>query len=227
MPKPQRKPEEIEAVKEQILDQALELIAESGYKGFSMRKLSARLGIAAKTIYNYYVNKDEIYLVILTRGFESLYETCRTAARSRRDPLDRIAAMSRAFLDFGIHQPNLYNLMFTWHVPKFKDYLGTPMEPAAQVELETALKLSGLFIETVKACTDGSAPLSDEDARFLMIRFWTQGHGYVAGLNNTLLDYLHETPLSLKDRMVEAMMQNMKSELGKNAITKNTARSSV
>ncbi len=126
--------------------------------------------------------------------------------------------MSRAFVDFGIEHANLYNLMFTWHVPKFKDYLGTPMEGAAQVELETALKLSELFIDAIKACGQGSAPLSDEDARFLMIQIWVQGHGYVAGLNNTLLDYMHEAPLTIKDRLVESMMQNIRSALKANFI---------
>mgnify|MGYP006308735257 CR=1 FL=1 len=69
MPKVQRKPEEIEAIRAEILDQALELIAAAGYKGFSMRKRGTRLGIAAKTIDNHFHNKDEIYLAI--RGFEA------------------------------------------------------------------------------------------------------------------------------------------------------------
>lgn len=53
MPKPKRTPEEIEAVKNEILAHAIQLLIQEGYRGFSMRKLAARLEIAAKTIYNY------------------------------------------------------------------------------------------------------------------------------------------------------------------------------
>ena len=86
MPRPQRKPEEVEAFKEEILAQALHLIVRHGFDGFSMRKLAARLGIAAKTIYNYFNNKDELYLVILTRGFEDLHRQCRKAFDANDEP---------------------------------------------------------------------------------------------------------------------------------------------
>ncbi len=212
MPKAQRSTEEIEAVKEQMLDHALELIADGGYKGFTMRKLSARLGIAAKTIYNYYRNKDEIYLVILTRGFARLHDKCVSAGRSGQHPIDRVAAISRAFVDFGLEQSNLYNLMFTWHVPKFNDYVGTPMEPVARVELDAALKVSTLFVEAIKDCA-GATPMSDGQVRFFMIQLWTQGHGYIAGINNHLLDYMHEAPRELKDQLVDSMMKHFRSDL--------------
>ena len=212
MPKPKRTPEEIEAIKEGMLEHATDLICDQGYKGFSMRKLAARLGIAAKTIYNYYHNKDEIYLAILTKGFERLYDSLLAAQQSHPEPLDQLRAMTRAYLDFGLENSNLYSLMFTWVVPKYKDYVGTEMEPIAQVELETALKPPILFIETIKACaacSEAGTPLSDEEARIIMIQFWTQAHGYVAGINNTLMDYMHEDPLSLKERMLDTIMANL------------------
>ncbi|MCF8035416.1 MAG: TetR/AcrR family transcriptional regulator [Desulfobacteraceae bacterium] len=211
MPKVQRKPEEIDAIRAEILDQALELIAEAGYKGFSMRKLGTRLGIAAKTIYNYFHNKDEIYLSILTRGFEALYAQCAAANGNHPDPTGKIAAMCRKYVDFGLEHANLYNLMFTWHVPKFRDYVGTEMEPAARLELETGLKVSRLFIDTIRAYPGGGQTVPEDDARFLMIQFWSQAHGYIAGINNTLLDYMHETPLAIKNRLIDSMLDNFRA----------------
>lgn len=214
MPPSQRKPEEIEKIREEMLNHALDLIAASGYKGFSMRKLATRLGIAAKTIYNYFYSKDEIYLSILTRGFETLHERCAAAHAAHRDPMKKIAAMCREYVDFGLDHANLYNLMFTWHVPKFRDYIGTGMEPAAQLELDSALKVSRLFIDTISICANGSASVTEDEARFLMIQLWSQAHGYIAGINNTLLDYMHETPLALKERLIENMLANFLATAG-------------
>ncbi len=47
-----------------------------------------------------------------------------------------------------------------------------------------------------------------------MIQFWSQAHGYIAGVNNTLLDYMHETPLALKDRLIENMLANFCAAAG-------------
>ncbi len=216
MPKAQRKPEEIEAIREAILDHAIDLIAEAGYKGFSMRKLGTRLGIAAKTIYNYFHSKDEIYLSILTRGFEALHAQCAATAAAHRDPMDKIEAMCRCFVDFGLAHANLYNLMFTWHVPKFRDYLGTDMEPAARLEMETALSLSQLFIDALRACGNGGKPMPEENARFLMIQIWCQAHGYIAGINNTLLDYMHKNPIVLKDRLIAKLVESVQAGVENN-----------
>jgi hypothetical protein len=119
--------------------------------------------------------------------------------------------MGREYLVFGLEQANLYNLMFTWHVPKFKDYVGTPMEPAARVELETALKVSEIFIQAIRLTANGES-LSEDAARFHMIWMWSQMHGFVAGVNNTLLDYMHENPLNLKEKMLDQVFDRF-SEL--------------
>jgi AcrR family transcriptional regulator len=208
MPRVQRKAEEIAAVKDQIQAEAMALIVEQGFRGLSMRRLATRLGIAAKTIYNYYRNKDELYLVILTRGFEELHAELLSAYQSQEEPLERLTAMARAYLEFGLERSHLYNLMFTWHVPKFKDYLGTSMQGAAQLELEAGLKNLSLLVKVIKECADPTDPVSEEEARYFLIQLWSQMHGYVAGINNTLLEYMHEAPLSLKERLLDDLITN-------------------
>ncbi len=202
MPRPKRSFAEIEIIKEKILEEALNLMNNHGFDGFSMRKLGTRLGVSAKTIYNYYQNKDELYLSILTRGFEQLYDRCQKVFSNHQNPMERLKAMGGQYLSFGLEHANIYNLMFTWHVPKFKDYVGTPMEPVAQFELETALKVSKIFMQAIKEAA-GNDAMSEDTARFHMICAWSQLHGFIAGINNTLLDYMHGNPVTLKERILD------------------------
>ena len=202
MPRPKRSFAQIEAIKEQIIEEALNLMTCHGFDGFSMRKLGSRLGVSAKTIYNYYQNKDELYLVILTRGFEQLFNRFNNAYNTHRDPIKRLKNMGSEYMAFGLEHSNLYNLMFTWHVPKFKDYVGTPMEPVAQSELETALKIADVFMRAIIEASD-QEKMSENTARFHMIWMWSQMHGFIAGINNTLLDYMHENPMALKERILD------------------------
>ncbi len=213
MPKAARSLEEVEAFKENILAHAVELIATSGFDGFSMRKLSSRLGIAAKTIYNYYTNKDELYLAILTKDFSRLHGLCEESARSYEDPMDRVEAMVLAFFSFGIREPNAYNLMFTWHVPKYNEYVGTDMETTARVELDAAMGLVDLFMKAILDCAKPGHPMAEKDVRFILVCFLTQLHGFIASYNNTLLNYVHEDPLSLMDRMTGSIRDQFSREL--------------
>ena len=213
MPKPQRSPKEIEAVREEILGHALDLIVQDGFSSFSMRKLAARLGIAAKTIYNYYRNQDELYLCILTKGFEQLYTAFDRAVRTSPDPSVQLEAAIRAYVAFGLDNPHIYNLMFTWHVPKYNDYVGTPMEKAAYRELTAALKCSDLFMRVIDACLGNNPGVTEDVLRFEMIQIWSPMHGYISGVNNTLLDYMHETPRALKERAIMRLVANTKHAL--------------
>ena len=132
--------EEIDAFKSKILHTTLQLISKDGYEGFSIRKLGPILGIAPKTVYNYFKSKDEIYLHILTEGFEHLFQNLSSSTQSLNKPFEQLQALARAYVRFGFDYPNYYDLMFTWHVPKFNDFVGTDLEQLAYKELETALK---------------------------------------------------------------------------------------
>lgn len=208
-----RSPDEIEAFREEIMSHALDLIVRCGYDGFSMRKLAGRLGIAAKTIYNYFHNKDEIYLCLLIKGFEQLYADFESAITNYKDPLKRLSSTIRAYVDFGLENDNIYNLMFTWHVPKYNDYIGTPMEQVAHTELTTALKCADFFMDRIRACLEDDPAVNEDDIRTEMIQIWSHMHGYIAGINNTLLNYMHEKPMLLKNRVIDRIVKHSLSDL--------------
>lgn len=210
MPRPAQSSQEKATAKKKILKKAVELINAEGFENFNMRRLGDHLGIAAKTIYNYYHNKDELYLTILAHGFRNLYERCRKACHGREDPLERLEAMGRAYVEFGLTRSHYYNLMFTWNVPKYDDYANTPFEALARVELNASLRLYELFVNAVQSL---APDMSDADARFYVIWFWSLAHGYLSGCNNRLLYYMHPDPLLLKERILGMLMDHIHNEI--------------
>ncbi len=151
MPKAQRTAKEIEAAKAEILQATVKLIVDIGYDDFSMRKLARTLGMTATTIYNYYTNKDDLYLHLLIRGFDALTARLAETRRQQATPELQLSAMIRAYTDFGLEQANFYNLMYSWHVPKYNDYVGTPIQQVADLQLEAAMKVPATFFETIRA----------------------------------------------------------------------------
>jgi len=213
MPKAQRSPEEVEAVRQEIMEHALTIIVSDGFDGLSMRKLAGRLDITAKTIYNYFHNKDEIYLHLLIRGFKDLLACLEKSVKVDMAPIDQLRSAVRAYIEFGLAESNIYSLMFTWNVPKYNDYIGSPMEAVAAEELATALKCADFFYVCLAACTGEDLEPQQKELRRLLVPIWSQMHGYVAGINNNLLVYLDENPLSQKNRIIDQIIASSQLEI--------------
>ena len=50
-----------------ILDEALIMFAENGYKGTNLRDLASRLGLSKSALYKHYVSKEDIWNALLDR----------------------------------------------------------------------------------------------------------------------------------------------------------------
>ena len=203
MPKAARSPEEVEAVRQKILEEALDLITKHGYEGFTMRKLGKRMGVTAKTIYNYFKNKDEIYLHLLMMGFELLYDDMANSCKSKNGPLEKLEAATQAFLNFGLTKANYYDIMLTWYVPKFKNYVGTELEPLAYNELQTALKTSDFMTQIFEDLIAAYGHMENGKARLLFLQWLTGIHGIIALYNNTILSYVYEAPDEILNTIVK------------------------
>jgi len=201
MPKPPRSPEDVEEVKQYILETAIELILDIGYDSFSMRKLAAKLGVTATTIYNYYASKDELYLVVLERGFENLYQLMMEACQGIDDPLDRLRATTRTYMKFGIENANYYNLMFVANAPCYKDFINRPEEPMAFKELQTTQKVGDVTRSIL-------AELIDPDqVATVHVKIWSYCHGIVTLINNDILNYTLEPTEDLLESMIEDLIR--------------------
>jgi AcrR family transcriptional regulator len=213
MPRMKRSHQEIDSVKEKILKEALELIIKEGLEGFSLRKLGPRLGIAPKTIYNYFRNKDEIHLIILTRGFEELNDRLMKASSGKTTPLEKLTEMMRAYFNFAFDNPHVYNIMFTWPVPRYRDLVVPELRDVAQTEFLTFQKTVSLMTDVIKQFGPPQKPISDEEAKFHLMNLWCTGHGYLAGCLNSMLDYLVESPIQLRDIMLDRILYNFKQDM--------------
>jgi AcrR family transcriptional regulator len=199
--------EEIKEFKNKLLDVTLQLISKEGYAGFSIRKLGPAVGIAPKTVYNYFKSKEEIYLHIITKGFELLYQALSKNTRVEEDPFKKLEALAAAYVRFGLEQSNYYDLMFTWHVPKYNDFKGTDLEPLAFTELQTALKSFDLLLQTIEQLAQRHKCIRNEDSRVQAIQLLASIHGIVALKNNTILDYIHDDVDAIIGSLLEGILK--------------------
>ncbi len=189
MPKKARSPEEVQKIREEILDKTLELINEVGFDNFTMRKLAGKLGLTATTIYQYYKNKEELYFAALTQGFDTLCDVVQEALGKQNDPKERLREVIRAIIRFSLAHPNVYNILFVSDVPKYYDYVGTESEAVAKNELDAAMRFRDLLISTVLQSGIIKAD-SENDVLMDLIAGICTIHGYIVFVNSQITDYL-------------------------------------
>ena len=202
MPKVSRTPEEVLLVREKILTEAIHYIAQEGWPGLSMRKLAAKTGMTAANIYNYYGNKDELYLDIQTEGFKRLVHNFREIRNSSHPAPDQLREAVKCYIEFGTHYPNWYNIIFSMDTPKYADYVGTAIEPTAYEEKQEGLKLIAITIEIIHDIYDRHS-LERDDAPFRAIQLWIELHGLVSLINSRVLQEVEGEYHSLTERLME------------------------
>ncbi|HPA72807.1 MAG TPA: TetR/AcrR family transcriptional regulator [Spirochaetota bacterium] len=209
MPRAPRTQEAVDAFRQQILDAALKIIVEHGFDQLSMRKIAARLGVTATTIYNYYASKDELYFYIRIRGFELLYDCIEKAFQAHDDPFRKLPAVVAEYLRFGREYPDYYEVMFISRtVPKFLDCVGTSLEEVARREKDTALKPFLLIAAGIAS----HLGIDHGEARYLTTRLWTELNGIVSLHNSRLLHEVEDDVDGLVVRLAADICGRLRDE---------------
>src|SRR5215469_13257856 len=107
-----RQEREKQELRQAILAAAGELFLEQGYERFSLRKVAERVGYSPTTIYLYFRDKDDLLFTVVDEGFKRFGQQLVAAAESQEDPWERIIALGRAYVAFGLQNPMYYQLMF-------------------------------------------------------------------------------------------------------------------
>jgi AcrR family transcriptional regulator len=98
-----------------ILDRARRLLVEDGFVHLSMRKIAAAVGCSATSIYLHFENKDALVHALIEEGFDRLNARLHAAADASPDPVARLDALARAYVRFGLENPEYYEVMFQLH----------------------------------------------------------------------------------------------------------------
>lgn len=94
-----------------ILRAARELFVREGYEGFSMRKLARKIEYSPGTIYLHFENKQALFECLIDESYASLEEVMQ-GPHERSDPVTDLRKGWRAYVDFGLRNPNHYRLAF-------------------------------------------------------------------------------------------------------------------
>ncbi|UCM99207.1 TetR/AcrR family transcriptional regulator [Sulfurimonas sp. SWIR-19] len=100
--------------KEKILTAATTLFSHYGYKGASVRKIAAEVGIRESALYNHYKNKEEIFLEVAKNIFSSPFSFSEDEVKElafRGKPFLQKYTMQYKMLTFDRKNENMFRLL--------------------------------------------------------------------------------------------------------------------
>ena len=124
MGRPALATDELEAYRDRIVEVATRLFAERGYAGVTFRSLAEGLGCSPMTPYRYFRSKEEIFAAVRSTAYDRFAEVQEEAAAQGADPRERLGALGRAYIRFGVEEPDAYRLMFSLAQPNPGSYPG-------------------------------------------------------------------------------------------------------
>jgi AcrR family transcriptional regulator len=195
--------------RDKIMDVARELFAREGYAAVTLRRVASAISYTAPAIYRHFSDKEELIQEICRIDF------VRFAARFEDafaivDPVERLRAIGKVYVQFGVENPNHYRLMF------MVDYVGRANADDRAAKGDPTQDAYAVLQQTVTAILKARRFRGrNADAELLCQTFWAGVHGVVALeiCKERHKDWLEWAPLKHRtDKIIDALISGLTIE---------------
>jgi AcrR family transcriptional regulator len=179
----------------EILEAGERIFVEWGYEGATIRRIAEEVGVSSTALYMHFRDKSEILLEICERVFGRLIIDQGDMARLPIAPGARVRTMLKAYMAFGLENPNAYRLVFCTRPPEASD-------GAQKVAMNLGKQLfDGFQAQVAEVAAAGRLK---GDPNMVAQTLWAGCHGLIAllitkpyfdwapGLAETMLDALFD-----------------------------------
>ena len=190
----QRREREKETLRQVILDAARDLFVNEGYENVSMRRIAEKIEYSPTTIYLYFEDKASLLFAICDETFAKLAKKMETIVKEHDDPVEALKRGCRAYVEFGLKNPNHYRVTFINHPQLNVDrdrYLSKD---------SMGMKAFGLLSESVRKCVEQNL-FRETDVEAISQALWAGGHGITS-----LLIIKPDYPWVDKDRLIDLVI---------------------
>ncbi len=166
----ERKEREKQEMRRRILDVAMNMFLVEGYDKTSLRNIAEKIEYSPATIYLYFKDKDELFYEVQKDAFEKLNEVFAQQVTAT-EPLARLRQICHTYVQFGIANPELYDLMFI---------IRAPMNVVEEKQMwDNGTDAFGFLTQTLTACIEHKL-IKYNDPMIAALSVWSMGHGLIS-----------------------------------------------
>lgn len=199
--RPPRSKQQAEDSRQVIIAAARTLFVEEGYRGVSMRKIAALAQCSPAALYKLFPGKQQLLLYIWEEILVQLAERLEACQREA-SRLERLEAMTLAFIDFWLSRPDDYRAIFLIEDPLQAEGGGYFVESAV------VQRCLGVFHEAIaEAQANGILGAGSPTEKLSVLLCGMQG---LAMNLITIPEYPWGDPARLKQATVRALLAGLK-----------------
>ncbi len=157
-------------LKNALICAGVEILAEEGVSGLSLRQVAQRAGVSHAAPYAHFADKQSLIAAISTDGFRRLYDKLSAAHANGVEARQKLLETAEAYLEFATEDPARFKVMFSGILEQEKEY--PEFVEASQQNYE-------LMVEIVQAC-QATGVLPPGPAELTAISIWASLHGLAA-----------------------------------------------
>ena len=166
-------------LKEELISCACAMCERDGYTKLSIRSLAKESNVSQTAPYRHFKTKEDLYAAVSRHGFNKLSKAIHVDIE-KKVTKKQIVDMAIKYIEFGLKNANMYDLMFGTAVGNFSPY-------------PELLESANSSYENFRSSFSKLANDTDEVIAFKCITLWSMVHGLVGILRK--VQVIEDEPL--------------------------------
>jgi AcrR family transcriptional regulator len=190
-------------LREVILDAAERLLIEArDADAVSMRAVADAVGVTPPSIYLHFADKQELIRAVCERSFAAFDDVVERAGNTTDDPVESLRRRARAYVQFGLDNPEQYRILFMGKAAGAADPVDLSNMPGSLAFLH--------LVEAVERALDAGLLRPGLEPFLVATGLWAAAHGMTS-----LLISLPTFPWPDVDTLVDHVCESMTYGLGR------------
>jgi AcrR family transcriptional regulator len=175
----ERRQEEKDRRRAEILDAAEALYAETGWDAITMDQVARRARLSRALLYVYFKDKGDLHMALVERALDALHDRFVAARQEKPSGIDEVIAIGRAYLAFSVEMPHYFDACARYQAhPESAHAPGAPCNEAA---CEVAgHRVHEVIVQSLaRGIADGTVRANLGDLYLTALSLWAFTHGLI------------------------------------------------
>jgi TetR/AcrR family transcriptional regulator len=172
----ERRQEERDRRRAEILDAAEAVYAEVGWDAVTMDQVARRARLSRALVYVYFKDKADLHLALVERALDALRERFSSAREGKACGIDEVEAIGQAYLAFAREVPHYFDAC-----ARFEARMGSDgVQPNEAACMAAGHRVHETIVASLnRGIADGSIRADIGDPYLTSVALWAFSHGVV------------------------------------------------
>jgi len=211
----ERKEREKEHRREEIIDAAQRIFFQKGLQLATMDDIAEAAELSKGTLYLYYKSKEDLYLAVLARGMDILYEMFSGVVAEPESTAKKISRLLDSYIGFFKDHRNYFRMFFFFDNPQVHKQVSEEMLQACATH---NMKVWNIVIDLLRRGIEEGVVEHDIDPKQAAVILWANSTGLLRQMDREDRYWSDVMGINLEETLRRSSAMILESMMTKNAL---------